>query len=48
MHVGLVGATGSGKSTLALSLFRAIEYMQGEFMIDGVSEYTDANGLGTC
>lgn len=48
MHVGLVGATGSGKSTLALSLFRAIEYMQGEIMIDGVSEYTDANGLGTC
>lgn len=36
MHVGLVGATGSGKSTLALSLFRAIEYMQGEIMIDGV------------
>lgn len=46
MHVGLVGATGSGKSTLALSLFRAIEYMQGEIMIDGVSEYLDANGLG--
>ncbi|OXB35182.1 ATP-dependent bile acid transporter [Cryptococcus neoformans] len=37
MHVGLVGATGSGKSTLALSLFRAIEYMQGEIMIDGVN-----------
>nr|KIR45392.1 hypothetical protein I312_05440 [Cryptococcus bacillisporus CA1280] len=36
IRVGLVGATGSGKSTLALSLFRAIEHMQGEIMIDGI------------
>lgn len=44
MRVGLVGATGSGKSTLALSLFRAIEHMQGEIMIDGIGESLDSNG----
>lgn len=45
MRVGLVGATGSGKSTLALSLFRAIEHMQGGIMIHGIGESLDSNRL---
>ncbi|WVO24814.1 uncharacterized protein IAS62_006192 [Cryptococcus decagattii] len=36
MRIGLVGVTGFGKSILALSLFCAIEHMQGDIMIDGI------------
>ncbi|WVQ79444.1 hypothetical protein IAT38_001542 [Cryptococcus sp. DSM 104549] len=41
-RVGLVGATGSGKSTLALSLFRAINHMDGQLIIDDLDISTIA------
>ncbi|KAJ3229676.1 Canalicular multispecific organic anion transporter 2 [Chytriomyces hyalinus] len=35
--IGVVGRTGSGKSSLMLSIFRMIDFEEGEVVIDGIS-----------